>query len=153
MLGFWPYFLLGFWPYFLLGFWPYFLLGFWPYFLLGFWPYFLLDHWPHLAAVSLDRTALLRSELCGCFLLTLTNKYSWYYGAYPFTNNPSDGQGHHVFDELHTRLDHTYPAGTKITVRRDATDLATSYTIDLADFALCRAQSTRPSGVRGDRER
>ncbi len=33
----------------------------------GFWPYFLLDHWPHTAAVSLDRTALLRSELCGCF--------------------------------------------------------------------------------------
>ncbi len=35
--------------------------------LLGFWPYFLFDHWPHTAAVSLDRTALLRSELCGCF--------------------------------------------------------------------------------------
>ena len=33
----------------------------------GFWPYFLLDHWPHTAAVSLDRTALPRSELCGCF--------------------------------------------------------------------------------------
>jgi len=66
--------------------------------------------------------------------LTLTNKYDWFYGAYPFTNNPSDGQGHHVFDELHTRLDHTYPAGTSITVQRDATDLAASYTIDLADF-------------------
>ncbi len=76
--------------------------------------------------------------------LTLTNTYSWFYGAYPFTNNPSDGQGHHVFDEVHTRLDHTYPAGTKITVQRDATDLATSYTIDLAAFERAPAPYAEP---------
>ncbi len=34
--------------------------------LLGFWPYFLLDQWPHIAAVSLDRIALLGSESHVC---------------------------------------------------------------------------------------
>ncbi len=30
--------------------------------LLGLWPLILLDRWPHVAAVSLDRMALLGSE-------------------------------------------------------------------------------------------
>jgi len=96
------------------------------------------DGAPYSALLSLYVNGAKRQDL------TLTNKYSWFYGAYPFTNNPSDGQGHHVFDELHTRLDHTYPAGTKITVQRDATDLAASYTIDLADFERVPAPYAEP---------
>src|SRR3954468_17916373 len=30
--------------------------------------------------------------------LTLTNKYSWYYGGYPFTNDPGAGNQHHMYD-------------------------------------------------------
>lgn len=76
--------------------------------------------------------------------LTLTNRYGWFYGQYPFTNNPKDGQGHHFFDEVHTRFDRTYPAGTTITVRRDANDTAASYAIDLADFEQVPAAYSEP---------
>src|SRR6187431_2992548 len=29
----------------------------------------------------------------------VTSKYGWYYGYYPFTNNPGDGRPHHFYDE------------------------------------------------------
>eukprot|EP00040_Diaphanoeca_grandis_P042794 m.8095 g.8095 ORF g.8095 m.8095 type:complete len:171 (+) comp6479_c0_seq1:17-529(+) len=33
-------------------------------------------------------------------IAALTSEFSYYYGAYPFTNNPSDGKGHHFYDEV-----------------------------------------------------
>ena len=77
--------------------------------------------------------------------LTLTSKYSWYYGVYPFTNNPSGFLGHHFYDETHTMLDEM-PAGTKVRVQMDAGDTAPSYTIDLADFEEVAAPLTQPDG-------
>ena len=65
--------------------------------------------------------------------LTLTSKYSWFYGSYPFSNSPIDFNGHHFFDETH-RLLPEMPAGTKVRLQMDASDNAPSYTIDLADF-------------------
>ncbi len=38
-----------------------------PVILLGFWPYFLLDQWPHVAAVSLDRMALMWNRTANNF--------------------------------------------------------------------------------------
>ena len=76
---------------------------------------------------------------------TLTNAYSWFYGGYPFTNNPGSGNPHHFYDELHRLLDKTYPAGTTFKLQVDAGG-ASSYTIDLADFEQVAAPLSQPSG-------
>lgn len=78
--------------------------------------------------------------------ITLTNAYSWYYGAYPFTNTPSDGTPHHFFDETHRLLPTTYPAGTTFKLQVDSEDTASSYTIDFADFEQVGAALTQPAG-------
>ena len=43
--------------------------------------------------------------------LSLTSKYTWFYGVYPFTNNPSDSDGHHMYDDARTMFGRTLPAG------------------------------------------
>ena len=64
--------------------------------------------------------------------LTLTNAYSWYYGNYPFTNNPADGKGHHLSDDGRTTSGRTLPAGTRVRLRVDSG--TTPVTVDVADF-------------------
>src|ERR1700722_8792058 len=53
---------------------------------------------------------------------SLTNAYSWYYGSYPFTNTPSDGDAHHFYDEAHRLFSTTYPAGTTFKLQIDSED-------------------------------
>ncbi|HLY27018.1 MAG TPA: glycosyl hydrolase family 28-related protein, partial [Aggregatilineales bacterium] len=65
--------------------------------------------------------------------LSLTSVYSWFYGGYPFNNNPLDIYPHHFFDETHQLLPEM-AAGTKVRLQMDSGDTAPSYTIDLADF-------------------
>ena len=77
---------------------------------------------------------------------TLTNAYSWYYGSYPFTNTPSDGNAHHFYDEVHRLFSTTYPAGTTFKLQVDSEDTASSYTIDLADFQDVAAPLAQPVG-------
>ncbi len=53
--------------------------------------------------------------------LTLTSMYSWVYGPFPWTNDPGraeEGGGHLFFDDVRVKLDQTYPAGTKVTIRK-----------------------------------
>jgi hypothetical protein len=76
--------------------------------------------------------------------IALTSKYAWYYGSYPFTNNPGDGHAHHFYDETRALLGAGYPAGTKIKLQVDAGD-TTASTIDLADFEQVGAAATRPA--------
>jgi hypothetical protein len=78
--------------------------------------------------------------------LSLTNAYSWYYGVYPFSNQPSQGSPHHFYDEVHRVLDRTYPAGTTIRLQVDAQSAASSVTVDLADFEAVAAATTQPAG-------
>ena len=78
--------------------------------------------------------------------LTFTNKYSWFYGAYPFQNSPGQNP-HHFYDEVRTLLDKTYPAGTKVKVQVSSTDKSPSFTIDLADFELVGSPLPKPSGA------
>ncbi len=78
--------------------------------------------------------------------VTLTNAYSWYYGSYPFTNTPSDGNPHHFYDEVHRLFSTTYPAGTTFKLQIDSEDTASSYTIDLADFEQVAPALSQPSG-------
>jgi F5/8 type C domain/Pectate lyase superfamily protein len=77
---------------------------------------------------------------------TLTNAYSWYYGAYPYTNTPSSGTPQHFYDEVHRLLPTTYPAGTTFKLQVDSEDTASSYTIDLADFEDVAAPLAQPAG-------
>jgi alpha-1,3-glucanase-like protein/F5/8 type C domain-containing protein/HYDIN/CFA65/VesB family protein/centrosomal CEP192-like protein len=76
---------------------------------------------------------------------TLTNAYSWYYGGYPFSNSPSQGNPHHFYDEVHRLLGSTLAAGTKVRLQVDAEDTASSYTIDLADFEQVGAAASQPA--------
>ncbi|CAG2180681.1 unnamed protein product, partial [Oppiella nova] len=78
--------------------------------------------------------------------LTFTNKYSHYYGGYPFNNNPSSGSPHHFYDTVRTLLDKTYPAGTKVKVQVSSTDKSPTFTIDLADFELVGKPLEQPAG-------
>jgi hypothetical protein len=71
---------------------------------------------------------------------TLTNAYSWYYGGYPFTNQPGSNP-HHFYDESHRLFPTTYPAGTKF--RLTATSATT---IDFADFESVAGALAQPSG-------
>jgi len=77
--------------------------------------------------------------------LTLTSKYSWVYGNYPYTNNPSDGSAHHFFDETHALLGSTLAAGTKVRLQVDAGNTAAWYVIDLADFYTVPTAYTEPA--------
>ncbi|MFI5758627.1 choice-of-anchor D domain-containing protein [Streptomyces sp. NPDC051569] len=76
---------------------------------------------------------------------SLTNAYSWYYGSYPFTNQPGSNP-HHFYDEVHRLFPTTYPAGTTFKLQVDAEDTASSYTIDFADFEQVGAALTQPAG-------
>ena len=78
--------------------------------------------------------------------LTLTNKYSWYYGAYPFTNTASSGNPHHFYDEAHELLAAPVPAGARVRLQVDAEDTAASYTIDLVDFENAPPARPQPTG-------
>jgi alpha-1,3-glucanase-like protein/ricin-type beta-trefoil lectin protein len=77
---------------------------------------------------------------------TLTNAYSWYYGAFPWTNNPGDGKPHHFYDETSRLFSTSYPAGTKFRLQVDSEDTASSYTIDFADFESVGGAIGQPSG-------
>ncbi len=82
--------------------------------------------------------------------LTLTNKYSWFYGTYQhgsqiWTNTPSDGSGHHFFDEVRMLLPQM-SVGAKVRLQKDSTSTASSYTIDLADFEQVPAAISQPGG-------
>ncbi|MGV9365485.1 discoidin domain-containing protein [Amycolatopsis sp. NPDC003731] len=76
--------------------------------------------------------------------IALTSKWAWYYGSYPFTNNPGDGHAHHFYDETRALLGTSYPAGTKIRLQVDAGDV-TPVTVDLADFEQVGAAAARPA--------
>ncbi|WP_433615957.1 choice-of-anchor D domain-containing protein [Dactylosporangium sp. CA-139114] len=76
---------------------------------------------------------------------TLTNAYSWYYGGYPFTNQPGSN-AHHFYDEVNRLFPTTYPAGTKFKLQVDSDSTASSYTIDFADFENVGAALSQPAG-------
>ncbi|MFJ2647931.1 carbohydrate-binding protein [Streptomyces sp. NPDC087420] len=78
--------------------------------------------------------------------LQLTSRYAWVYGAYPYTNNPGEGQAHRFFDESRASFGRTLPAGTVLRLQKDTGDTAASYTIDLIEAEETGAAGTLPSG-------
>jgi hypothetical protein len=77
--------------------------------------------------------------------LTLTSRYSYAYGNYPYTNDPADGGAHHYFDDARTRLSRTVPAGTSIRLQVEPDATAAWYVIDVADFETV-SPAPRPDG-------
>ncbi|MFI6348586.1 glycosyl hydrolase family 28-related protein [Streptomyces sp. NPDC050560] len=75
----------------------------------------------------------------------VTSKYAWFYGGYPFNNNPGDTNPHHFYDEARTLLGTTLPAGAK--VRFQTPSDAPALTLDLADFEDVAAPAPKPSGA------
>ena len=76
--------------------------------------------------------------------LPVTSRYGWYYGSYPFTNDPGAGRQHHFYDESRRLLDRTYPAGTRIRLSYGASNIP-AYTVDLADFENVAAPAAQPA--------
>ncbi|QAY67568.1 right-handed parallel beta-helix repeat-containing protein [Paenibacillus protaetiae] len=66
--------------------------------------------------------------------VSLTSKYAWVYGDYPWTKIPSAGNGHKVFDEADFFTARDIPAGAEVKLQIDADDTAPYYLIDLIDL-------------------
>jgi len=76
--------------------------------------------------------------------LPVTSKYSWLYGNYPFTNNPTAGSARNFFDEVRTNGLSLSP-GTVVRLQKDASDMATYYVIDLVDVENVPAALSQPA--------
>jgi Pectate lyase superfamily protein/F5/8 type C domain len=76
--------------------------------------------------------------------LTLTSVYTWFYGSYPFTNNPADLHGHHMYDDVRAMLGRTLPAGSH--VRFEIASPSIPVTIDVADFQEVAPPAPQPAG-------
>ncbi len=66
--------------------------------------------------------------------LPLTSRYSWYYGQYPWSNNPADGGRRQLYDDSRVLLGATLPAGTKVRLQVGSVDTSPWYVVDVADF-------------------
>jgi hypothetical protein len=76
--------------------------------------------------------------------LPVTSKYSWLYGNYPFSNNPTAGFGRNFFDEARTN-GLTLNPGTVVRLQKDASDTASYYIIDLVDTENVPAALSQPA--------
>jgi Alpha-1,3-glucanase catalytic domain D1/Alpha-1,3-glucanase catalytic domain D2 len=76
--------------------------------------------------------------------LPVTSQYSWRYGAYPFSNNPSSGLPRNFFDEVRL-IGLTINAGDKVRIEKDADDTATTNIIDLVDLENVAPPLAAPS--------
>ncbi len=75
--------------------------------------------------------------------LTFTSKYSWYYGGYPFSNDPGAGSPHHFYDETRTMFGSTLAQGAKVRIQASG---SVPVTVDLADFEQVAAPIAQPAG-------
>jgi hypothetical protein len=77
----------------------------------------------------------------------MTSRYGWFYGSYPFTNNPADGKAHHFYDEARLKLPRRLPAGTRVRLMVGPQDLSPWYVIDLLDFERVPPALKPPAGA------
>ncbi|TKD11774.1 hypothetical protein [Polyangium fumosum] len=82
--------------------------------------------------------------------LPVTSRYAWTYGDHnhfnqPDQNNPGLGVPHHFFDESRALLS-DIPAGATIMLRKDASDTAAEYVIDLVDMETVAPPLPKPAG-------
>jgi len=77
--------------------------------------------------------------------LAVTTRYCCYYGRYPFTKRPADGNGHHFFDHARFLLDRVLPAGAVVRLTSDPGPQAAWIAIDLVDSEMVPAPHRQPS--------
>lgn len=77
--------------------------------------------------------------------LSLSSRYAWTYGAYPYNDDPSTGEGHRYYDESRFLIEDV-PAGATVRLQRDAVDNATYYAIDLIDLERVDDPYAMPDG-------
>ena len=72
--------------------------------LAGFDPGYFAPDWPGTINGAILSNGARRAN--GSLLKTVpvTSKYGWYYGGYPFNNNPGDINPHHFYDEARARF-------------------------------------------------
>jgi alpha-1,3-glucanase-like protein len=92
-----------------------------------------------------DSTLSLYTNAVYAGKLAVTSRYSWLYGAYPFTNLPAAGSPRNFFDEARLNGLSIQPGGT-VRLQRDATDTASSYIIDLVELESVPAPISQPPG-------
>lgn len=76
--------------------------------------------------------------------LPVTSQYSWLYGAYPFTNNPTAGSPRNFYDEVRTNGLNINP-GDVIRLEKGGADTAATYDIDLVDLENVAAPGAAPA--------
>lgn len=78
--------------------------------------------------------------------ISLTSKYSWVYGSYPYNNVPDNSSGHRFFDEVRGFFPTgTLSKGTTIKLQKDSSDTAGYYIIDFIECELVDTAGTQPS--------
>ncbi|HEX7714039.1 MAG TPA: right-handed parallel beta-helix repeat-containing protein, partial [Bacillota bacterium] len=77
--------------------------------------------------------------------ISVTSKYAWVYGGYPWDNNPANGNAHRFYDETRVLLGTTLAAGTVIKLQKDSGDTAAYYNIDLIDMENVGSALTQPA--------
>jgi hypothetical protein len=82
--------------------------------------------------------------------LSLTSRYSWTYGSDADFNQPSQkdrslGNPHHFFDEVRA-MTGDVPAGATVMIRKDGSDNAATYDIDLVDMEQVASPLGQPGG-------
>lgn len=65
--------------------------------------------------------------------ILLSSKLSWVYGAFPWSNTPSEGNPHYYFDDKIIVFDEPIEKGTVIKLEKTAVDNGEYYLIDLFD--------------------
>lgn len=76
--------------------------------------------------------------------IPVTSQYAWVYGAYPYSNNPSDGEAHRFYDESNYRV--SIPEGATLRLQKDAEDTAQYYILDLIELESVPDPITKPEG-------
>lgn len=82
--------------------------------------------------------------------LELTSRYSWVYGNFPWTNDPSmasKGKPHMFFDDVRVLLDKTYPAGSELKLIKEANNKGEYYLIDLIETEEVSVPISQPNNA------
>jgi hypothetical protein len=78
--------------------------------------------------------------------LPMTSRYCYLYGAYPFSNKPSDGSARNFWDEMRL-MPGAIHAGDVIRLQRDSDDAAIEYLIDFVDLEPVPAPLEKPANA------
>ena len=95
--------------------------------------------------VGVDSTISLYTNGVFAQKLPVTSKYSWLYGAFPFTNSPAAGSPRNFYDEVRLK-GLVIAAGDGVRLQKDATDTATYDTIDLVELENIAPPLVQPAG-------